>query len=157
MTLLIYTSLVWLFVGVFLTLPHQKNRLAYLFLFIVFSVVNINVNHIRFEKFHLTTYPKDLLHYFSLIIDRSVLVPMILVFMVYFVKNSKTKVGKFSWSVFWVLFLGAYDWLGILLEVNIYKGWWNTSYSVLLFLCYFLLAMVMSGWFEKQECEGGRK
>jgi hypothetical protein len=131
-------------------LPQQSYRLSYLFIFMIISVININLNYIRFEKLNATTYPTTFVEYFSLIIDRSLVVPLLILFTVYFIDNAKRKKEKVSWFFLWSLLFLAYDWLGKELNVNIYINW-NTSYSYLIYLFYIVFAFFLMKWFRKQE------
>jgi hypothetical protein len=150
LTLFLFISIAWFAVGVIVMLPQTTYRLSYIFIFMILSIVNINMNYIRFEKLNATTYPTTFVEYFSLIIDRSLVVPLLILFTVYCIDNANSKKKKVSWFFFWSLLFLVVDWMGEKLNVNIYLNW-NTSYSYFTFLFYILFAFFLMKWFRNQE------
>ncbi|OZM58108.1 hypothetical protein CIB95_00580 [Lottiidibacillus patelloidae] len=150
MTLFIYIIIAWLLAGIFVMLPKRSDNLAYLFLFMILSIVNINIYYIRYEKFHLATYPETYLEYISLIIERSLNVPLFVLFFIYSFESVSSKKEKIGFFLFWITLFGVYDWLGTMLNVKIYLHW-NSLFSILLYIFYINLAFLLKSWFNKRN------
>jgi hypothetical protein len=150
LTIFLYFLITWVLISLFCTLQHRSDQLSFLWLYMVLSIITINLDYIRFEKFHLATYPRDYINYFSLILDRSFIVPIFVLFFVYFYGKVNTTRKKLTVILFWTILFSIYDWFGQLVGVRIYTQW-TTFYSIIVFYCLVLLALIIKRWFNNQS------
>ncbi|MCA1029696.1 hypothetical protein LCL95_01465 [Bacillus timonensis] len=150
MVIMIYVLLSWILTGVFITLSHKpSDKMAYTFLFMVLSIITTNWNYIVFEKLKMSTYPNELDKYYALILDRSVNIPILILFTVHSFTKMETLKGKYSAVLIGLAVFIGYDFLGVTLNVNLYKGW-NSIYSMLIVAGSVFLAIFLKRWFERK-------
>lgn len=144
----IFFFLAWLISGVFLILQKKLSIVENTFVFLITVIVIINVSWISIEEMKLIQLTKSSIGFTGYILNRSVIIPMLVILQLNILERSKTFFKKVLIMVFTVIIMLGLSFISNYFNITEYTKW-NYGYDVIYYLLLQLIANFSYKFFRK--------
>jgi len=142
----------WLFVSIFAVIRKKLNILENTVIFLVILTLSINFSWIIIDEFQLITVTQKALPYLGFLLNRSIVLPIIMVILVNLVLKSKDTKHKIIITISCELLLLMISFLSSWIGITEFKRW-NYLYEGLYYLFMILMAFTVLKAFQKLAVE----
>ncbi|MFC0560883.1 hypothetical protein [Halalkalibacter alkalisediminis] len=138
----------YLIVSMFIVMRKKLNIVENTFVFLLILFVNINVSWIIFEELDLLTVTEDAMKYVGFLLNRSMILPMIIVVYLNLVNRSLKMFKKVLITIISISTVIIFSGISILFDLITYVNW-NFIYDAIYFGALHLLAFYAQKLFRK--------
>ncbi len=142
----------WLFVSIFAVIRKKLNILENTVIFLVILTLSINFSWIIIDEFQLITVTQKALPYLGFLLNRSIVLPIIMVILVNLVLKSKDTKHTIIITISCELLLLMISFLSSWIGITEFKRW-NYLYEGLYYLFMILMAFTVLKAFQKLAVE----
>ncbi|MBB6451839.1 small-conductance mechanosensitive channel [Salirhabdus euzebyi] len=150
MEFLIYLILSWISITIYALLPKKLKVVEVIFVFFVGSILVMNLFTIVEYNFELITLTTETDKYFSLLLYRSVILPVVLLTFITILQTVESNVHKWGSSLFLYGFILLVEYLGIKFAIYFYTKW-SFLLSSIDILLVFGLCLFIFRLYKRQE------
>jgi hypothetical protein len=140
--------LAWLIIAIFIVMQKKLSISENTFVFLFMLIVVINVSWISIEELKLIHLTKRGIAYTAFLLDRSVIIPMVVLIQLNILERSNTFTKKIFTIVTAVIVMLGLSFLSNYFTITIYTKW-NYGYDVIYYFFLLLLALFLFKSFRK--------
>ncbi|WP_078382454.1 hypothetical protein [Sutcliffiella halmapala] len=148
MGFVVYFALTWLFVSIFVAIEKKGSLVENTFVFLIILIVNINFTWVIAEEMNFIVLTKEGINYTGYILNRSMLIPILLVIQLNLIQGTKSMIQKISIILISVCFLLVLSILSIQLDMTEYTNWNHLNDAIYYFTLH-LVAIFTYRLFKK--------
>lgn len=148
MEFVIFFFISWLVISLYGVSTKILNIIESTFIFLFILIVSINFSWIVIDELNLITVTEKGLPYSAFLLNRSIIIPFIILIHLNFLVKSKKTFQKIILLFTSVIILVSFNVLSINLNVIEYNGW-SLWYDSVYFLCLGLLSILAYQLFNK--------
>lgn len=152
MSFVVFFFLSWLFISLFAVIRKTLSIIENTVIFLVILVISINFSWIIIDEYQLITVSQKALPYLAFLLNRSIVIPILMLLLVNLVLRSKDSKQKIIIGILCEFLLLMISFLSTLLGVTEFKRW-NFLYEGLYFLFIIFIAFFILKAFQKLTME----
>jgi len=152
MVLVVFSSLTWLVIELFIKLPKKLNKEEIAFLFCVIVLLICNGSWIFIEELKLIELASPLANYLSFLLFRTVIIPFSIMLCLNVWLSPISFFKKKRVTIILYCFLFLVEWLSITLHVYYYQKW-HYIHSMCFYFFIQILSHFLLRWFRQFACK----
>ncbi|MDQ0201551.1 hypothetical protein [Neobacillus ginsengisoli] len=135
----VFFFLSWLIVAIFIVMQKRLSIVENTFVFLILLIVTINVSWIAGDELKLIIRTKSSMNYTAYLLNRSIIMPMVLITQLNMLQRCKTVTMKILNIVSAVIIMLGLSVLSNIFNIEKYTKW-NYGYDVVYFVILLLIA-----------------
>lgn len=141
MGFVVFFILTWLVVSIYTIIQKELTIVENTFVFLIVLVVSINFSWIIGDELKLITYTEKGLPYTGYLLNRSIIIPVLILIHLNFLMKRETYLMKSMILLSSVLLLVGISFLSTSLNITEFPKW-NLGYEAIYYLCLNLIAII---------------
>lgn len=144
----IFFFLAWLVMGIFIVIHKELSIVENTFIFLIVLIVIINVSWISIEEMKMINLTKNSINYTAYLINRSIILPLLLILQLNILLKSKTIITKVLTIITSLMIILGLSVLSNYFQITNYLKW-NFVNDVIYFLILQLIAFYSYRLFKR--------